>query len=137
MPQNIPANWQVTETAPGQFEIEAEGQLDAILPDTKVAPVQSAGQLPSGFTPGKLYQSRNHPRNLQMTVFAASDALSSTGIPFETIAASVSPDQIAVYASNSIGQLDDFGFGGLTKFPSIGKRTTSKQMPSGLCADAC
>lgn len=131
MPQNIPANWQVTETAPGQFEIEAEGQLDAILPDTKIAPVQSAGQLPSGFTPGKLYQSRNHPRNLQMTVFAASDALSSTGIPFETIASSVSPDQIAVYASNSIGQLDDFGFGGLTKFPSIGKRTTSKQMPLG------
>ena len=131
MPQNIPSNWQVTETSSGQFEIEVTGKLEAILPDSKTAPVQSAGQLPSGFQPGKLYQSRNHPRNLQMTVFAASDAISSSGIPFERISAYVAPDQIAVYASNSIGQLDDFGFGGLTKFPAIGKRTTSKQMPLG------
>lgn len=131
MPQNIPENWSVTETSPGQFDIQVSGHMDVILPDTKKAPVQAAGQLPSGFKPGKLYQSRNHPRNLQMTVFAASDAISSCGIPFETIANSVAPDQIAVYASNSIGQLDDFGFGGLTKFPTLGKRTTSKQMPLG------
>lgn len=131
MPVKIPENWKVQETAPGTFLIEVSGDLNVILPDMKTAPVQSAGQLPSGFTPGKLYQSRNHPRNLQMTVFAASDALSSTGIPFEKITERVAPDQIAVYASNSIGQLDDYGFGGMTKFPSIGKRTTSKQMPLG------
>lgn len=131
MPQNIPESWEVTETAPGQFDIQVSNHMDVIIPDTKKAPVQAAGQLPSGFEPGKLYQSRNHPRNLQMTVFAASDAISSCGIPFETIANSVAPDQIAVYASNSIGQLDDYGFGGLTKFPSLGKRTTSKQMPLG------
>lgn len=131
MPLTIPDNWQVEEIAPGNFQIRVEGDLNVILPDQKEAPVQSAGQLPSGFTPGKLYQSRNHPRNLQMTVFAASDALSSTGIPFEKIAESVAPDQIAVYASNSIGQLDDYGFGGLTKFPVLGKRTTSKQIPLG------
>lgn len=131
MPLNIPSSWSVTENTPGQFDVEVTGQMDAIIPDTKIAPVQSAGQLPSGFEPGKLYQSRNHPRNLQMTVFAASDAISSSGIPFETIASHVSPDQIAVYASNSIGQLDDFGFGGLTKFAALGKRTTSKQMPLG------
>jgi acetoacetyl-[acyl-carrier protein] synthase len=131
MPVTIPENWKVQETAPGTFLIEVSGDLNVILPDMKTAPVQSAGQLPSGFTPGKLYQSRNHPRNLQMTVFAASDALSSTGIPFEKITEQVAPDQIAVYASNSIGQLDDYGFGGMTKFPSIGKRTTSKQMPLG------
>lgn len=131
MPVKIPENWDVQETAPGTFLIEVSGDLNVILPDMKTAPVQSAGQLPSGFTPGKLYQSRNHPRNLQMTVFAASDALSSTGIPFEKITERVAPDKIAVYASNSIGQLDDYGFGGMTKFPSIGKRTTSKQMPLG------
>ena len=39
-----------------------------------------AGQLPDGFAPGTLYQSRTHPRNLQMTVFGASDALHSIGI---------------------------------------------------------
>lgn len=131
MPLQIPENWVVTEPSPGQFDITVTGQLEAILPDFRPAPVKAAGQLPSGFAPGKLYQSRNHPRNLQMTVYAASDALSSTGIPFAEIAKQVAPDQIAVYASNSIGQMDDFGFGGLTKFPALGKRTTSKQMPLG------
>jgi len=131
MPNQIPANWQVTETTPGQFDIRVEGSLDVIFPDTKEAQVKAAGQLPTGFQPGKLYQSRNHPRNLQMTVFGASDALRSSGIPFEQIAARVAPDQIAVYASNSIGQLDDLGFGGLTKYAALGKRTTSKQMPLG------
>jgi acetoacetyl-[acyl-carrier protein] synthase len=66
-----------------------------------------------------------------MTVYAASDAVSSTGIDFTEIMSKVAPDQVAVYASNSIGQLDDLGFGGLTKYPALGKRTTSKQMPLG------
>ncbi len=131
MPLQIPANWQVTESSPGLFDIIVTGALEVIFPDSKQAPVQSAGQLPTGFKPGKLYQSRNHPRNLQMTVYGASDALFSSGMAFEEIASRLRPDQIAVYASNSIGQLDDFGFGGLTKYPAIGKRTTSKQMPLG------
>jgi acetoacetyl-[acyl-carrier protein] synthase len=66
-----------------------------------------------------------------MAVYAASDALNSVGIDYATIMQHLSPDQIAVFASNSIGQLDDYGFGGLTKFPALGKRTTSKQMPLG------
>ncbi|MGB0466130.1 MAG: beta-ketoacyl synthase [Pontibacterium sp.] len=131
MPAQIPANWQVTESAPGVFDIQVSDSLDVIFPDTKESQVKAAGMLPTGFKPGKLYQSRNHPRNLQMTIYGASDALRSSGIPFEQIAACVSPDQIGVYASNSIGQLDDFGFGGLTKYPALGKRTTSKQMPLG------
>lgn len=131
MPLQIPENWQVTESAPGQFDITVQGALNVIFPDAKEAPVQSAGQLPTGFQPGKLYQSRNHPRNLQMTVYGASDALFASGMAFENIADKLRPDQIAVYASNSIGQLDDFGFGGLTKYPALGKRTTSKQMPLG------
>ena len=36
--------------------------------------VSSAGQLPTGFDPGALYQSRSHPRGLQLTVYGASDA---------------------------------------------------------------
>lgn len=131
MPKHIPANWQVKALSASQMEVTVQGDLDVIFPDYKEALVQSAGQLPNGFQPGKLYQSRNHPRNIQMTIFGASDALQSVGIPWDKIAASVRPDQIGVYASNSIGQLDDLGFGGLTKYPSIGKRTTSKQMPLG------
>ncbi len=131
LPNVIPENWSIVSKSGQEVEVSVSGNLDTILPDFKTAQVQAAGQLPSGFQPGKLYQSRNHPRNLQMTIFSASDALMSSGIPFEEILNRLSPDQIAVYASNSIGQLDDFGFGGLTKYPSIGKRTSSKQMPLG------
>lgn len=131
LPNIIPDNWSISPGSGQEVDITVNGSMDAIFPDFKTAPVQSAGQLPSGFQPGKLYQSRNHPRNLQMTIFSASDALLSAGIPYEDILNRISPDQIAVYASNSIGQLDDFGFGGLTKYPSIGKRTSSKQMPLG------
>ncbi|MFC6670053.1 beta-ketoacyl synthase [Marinobacterium aestuariivivens] len=131
LPRQIPANWKVRDLSGNQVEVTVTGRCEIIFPDTKIAQVQSAGMLPTGFEPGKLYQSRNHPRNLQMTVYAASDALHSSGIPFERILDRVRPDQVGVYASNSIGQLDDFGFGGLTKFPALGKRTTSKQMPLG------
>ncbi len=131
LPAQLPNNWQVTELGTGQVEVCVTGSCDLIFPDSREALVQSAGMLPTGFEPGRLYQSRNHPRGLQMAVYAASDALNSVGIDYATIMQHLSPDQIAVFASNSIGQLDDYGFGGLTKFPALGKRTTSKQMPLG------
>lgn len=131
LPARLPENWQVTELDGGQYEVVVNGACDLIFHDTKEALVQSAGMLPTGFEPGRLYQSRNHPRGLQMAVYAASDALNSVGIPYEEILKHLAPDQIAVFASNSIGQMDDFGFGGLTKFPALGRRTTSKQMPLG------
>lgn len=131
MPVNIPKNWTISEYSQGKFAIKVEGEMNVILPDYKEALVQTAGQIPTGFEPGKLYPSRNHPRNLQLSIFAASDAIYSMGIDFSNIIEQIPPDQIAVYASNSIGQLDDFGFGGLTKYPALGKRTTSKQMPLG------
>lgn len=131
LPNVIPANWQVRDLGKGESEITVSGSCELIFPDSRVAAVQSAGMLPTGFDPGSLYQSRNHPRGLQMSVYAASDALRSVGIEYEQIAARLSPDQIAVFASNSIGQLDDAGFGGLLRYPVLGKRTTSKQMPLG------
>ncbi len=131
LPNQLPDNWQVTSIDSDTVEVTITGSFDAILPDTKRAPVSAAGQLPDGFDPGSLYQSRNHPRNLQMTVYGASDALSSTGIEWQVMQDQIAPDRIAVYASNSIGQLDEAGFGGLLKNPSMGKRITSKQMPLG------
>ena len=131
LPNKLPDNWQVTAIDDDTVEVIVTGNFTAILPDSRRAPVSAAGQLPDGFKPGYLYQSRNHPRNLQMTVFGASDALNSTGIAWQKIQDQVAPDRIAVYASSSIGQLDDAGFGGLLKSPSIGKRITSKQMPLG------
>ncbi len=131
LPQVIPENWTLNDIGGGQTEVTVDGSCELIFPDSKTALVQSAGMLPTGFTPGKLYQSRNHPRGLQMAVYAASDALRSVGIDYDSILDRLAPDQIAVFASNSIGQMDDLGFGGLTKFPALGKRTTSKQMPLG------
>ncbi len=131
MPNKVPENWQVTPQENGEYLVRVEGSLDAILHDSRRAPVSAAGQLPTGFAPGTLYQSRNHPRNLQMTVYGASDALRSVGIEWQDIQDQIAPDRIAVYASNSIGQLDEPGFGGLLKNPTQGKRITSKQMPLG------
>lgn len=131
LPRQVPEHWQVTEIDDDMVEVYNEQKLDVIFPDTKATTVRAAGQLPTGFKPGSLYQSRHHPRNLQMTVYSASDAIQSTGIPWQQIRDLLPPDQVAVYAGNSIGQLDDHGFGGLLKSPSIGKRTSSKHMPLG------
>lgn len=131
LPENIPDNWRITALDGGMVDVAISGGTDVIFPDTRRLAVQAAGTLPSGFEPGTLYQSRNHPRALQMAVYAASDALSSTGLDIDALLQTLSPDQIAVFASNSIGQLDELGFGGLTKYPPLGKRTTSKQMPLG------
>jgi len=131
LPDNIPDNWRITPLDGGLVDVSVRGGTEVIFPDTRRLPVQSAGTLPSGFEPGNLYQSRNHPRALQMAVYAASDALAATGLDIDALLQTLAPDQIAVFASNSIGQLDELGFGGLTKYPPLGKRTTSKQMPLG------
>ncbi|HNI66348.1 MAG TPA: beta-ketoacyl synthase [Pseudomonadales bacterium] len=67
-----------------------------------------------------------------MALYAASDALGSLGIDWNSLLKRVAPDQIAVYASSSMGQLDDNGTGGMYKAPYIGKRISSKQLPLGF-----
>ena len=132
LPESLPAGWSVQHLAKGQVEVSLSETQDWLLAQTKAASVSSAGQLPTGFDPKSLHPSRNHPRGLQMAVFAASDALRSVGIPWEQILQAVAPDQIAVYASSSMGQLDDAGTGGMYKAPHVGKRITSKQLPLGF-----
>ncbi|MDE8603805.1 beta-ketoacyl synthase [Marinomonas sp. RSW2] len=131
LPNDRPTNWQITELSNSLSEVVVDGTLEAFIKDTKPLSVKAAGQLPTGFDPSKLYQSRNHPRGLQMTVYGASDAIKSSGIDWETIRSKVAPDQMAVYAANSIGQMDDLGFGGMLKSALMGKRTTSKHLPLG------
>lgn len=131
LPNDRPTNWQVTELSDNLSEVVVDGNLEAFIKDTRALSVKAAGQLPTGFDPSKLYQSRNHPRGLQMTVYGASDAIKSSGIDWETIRSKVAPDQMAVYAANSIGQMDDLGFGGMLKSALMGKRTTSKHLPLG------
>lgn len=129
LPEHIPDNWAVTGIDDDMCQVVTTGSSHVLFHDTKVAPVQSAGQLPTGFEPAKLYQSRHHPRTLQMTVYGASDALRSSGIEWDTIRKRVRPDQIAVYAGSTLVQADNDGIGGLLKAWGQGGRPTSKQLP--------
>jgi len=132
LPDKIPANWQVADIGESKVRIDIVGDSEFLVPSYRKAPVQSAGQLPTGFEPGSLYQSRNHPRGLQMTVYAASDAVRSVGIDWQTLCQKVSPDMMSVYAGSCMGQLDQNGHGGMISARVNGKRTTSKQCPFGL-----
>ena len=131
LPNERPTNWHVVELSSTLSKVTVDGNLEAFIKDARPLSVKAAGQLPTGFDPSKLYQSRNHPRGLQMTVDGASDAIKSSCIDWEVIRSKVSPDQMAVYAANSIGQMDDLGFGGMLKSALMGKRTTSKHLPLG------
>lgn len=95
-------------------------------------PVKAAGQLPSGFNPAEHYSSRFHPRGLQLAILGASDALHASGLDWQQVKNTVKPDEIAVYASSAMGQLDDNGIGGLIKARLEGKRATAKQLALGL-----
>ena len=132
LPDVIPPNWTVAVVNDKQVRVDIAGASDFLLPDTLKAKVRSAGQLPKGFNPGKLYQSRNHPRGIQMTVYGASDALNSMGIDWDVVRNKVAPDQISVYAGSGMSQLDANGNGGMMMSRLNGKRVTSKHCPLGF-----
>ncbi len=132
LPSPLPEQWQVQELDSKQVEVSVPaGDLEVLFPERRKGQVRAAGQLPSGFEPSALYHSVHHPRGLSMTIFGASDCLGQSGLDWDALRDSLDPDQIAVYAGNSIGQLDDQGWGGLLKSYVSGNRATSKQMPLG------
>lgn len=134
IPSQIPHNWEIKEMDgdSGKVEVCIKGNLEFFLEDRKKFPVQSGGQIPEGFNPASLYKSNHHARGLQLTVYGASDAIYSMGIDWEKIKSVVSPDRIGVYSCSAMGQLDDFSACGFLKAPSLGKKTTSKQMAMSL-----
>ncbi|KAA0009848.1 beta-ketoacyl synthase [Billgrantia pellis] len=132
LPERLPPTWQVRELDRHTLEVTVPpGELDVMLPEARPAQVRAAGQLPSGFDPSRYYRSVHHPRGLSMSIFAASDCLAGSGLSWESLRDRLDPDEVAVYAGNSIGQLDDEGWGGLLKSFVSGNRATSKQMPLG------
>ena len=132
LPDALPETWQVREIDRHQLEVSVPaGNLDVMLPERRPAQVRAAGQLPSGFEPSRFYRSVHHPRGLSMSIFGASDCLGQSGLDWQSLQDRLDPDDIAVYAGNSIGQLDDPGWGGLLKSFVSGNRATSKQMPLG------
>ncbi len=132
LPRQIPDNWTVRELDKDQVEIEVAGDLVSLIPDTQQIGVSAAGQLPSGFNPADHYQSRSHPKGLQLAVFGASDALNSLGLDMREIHKAIGPDQTAVFAGSAMSQLDANGNGGLLQAPLLGKRTSAKQLTLGL-----
>jgi acetoacetyl-[acyl-carrier protein] synthase len=132
LPDHLPPEWEVTPIDDRTVSVRAP-EMNVLFPDRRRSRVSCAGQVPTGFDPGALYQSRNHPRALQLTVFGASDALRSTGFDVEYLKQLVAPDEFAVYSGSAMGQLDQDGYGGLLQNPMMGKRPTSKNVPLGLC----
>lgn len=132
LPNSIPPDWKVEPTGGSEVRVTVDSDLQILFPDTRVSKVHAAGQLPTGFDPGTLYQSRSHPRGLQLTVFGASDAVNSLGIDWDIIRNKVPGDQISCYASSAMGQLDTNGNGGLLQAGLVGKRVSSKNVALGL-----
>lgn len=132
VPNPLPAGWSVESLPDNTHRVTVTGPTELLLPTTRELPVKAAGQLPSGFNPATLYNSRYQPRGLQMALFGATDALRSTGLEWDRIAAAVHPDEVGVYASSCYGQLDDEGWGGMLRARAQGGRPSAKQAPMAL-----
>jgi acetoacetyl-[acyl-carrier protein] synthase len=133
LPTPVPADWKLL---PGDdadhLRVQIVGEQQFLLPTHRDFEVKAASQLPDGFDPAGLYPSRNHPRGLAMSVYAASDALGNLGLDWDRLCDSLAPDQVSVYAGSAMGQLDDNGTGGMLKARYRGSRVTSKFCPLGL-----
>ena len=130
IPNPLPVGWSVGRKE-GRLTEYVIAPGDLLKPCTRKLSVQAAGMAPTGFRPDMFYPSRNHPRTLQLALFALSDCWLSSGLQWHHIKHHIAPNQVAVFAGSSIGQMDESGFGGMLKSAVLGKRTTSKQLPLG------
>ena len=130
IPNPLPVGWSVGRKE-GRLTEYVIAPGDLLKPCTRKLSVQAAGMAPTGFRPDMFYPSRNHPRTLQLALFALSDCWLSSGLQWHHIKHHIAPNQVAVFAGSSIGQMDESGFGGMLKSALLGKRTTSKQLPLG------
>ncbi len=130
IPNPLPVGWSVGRKE-GRLTEYVVAPGDLLKPCTRKLSVQAAGMAPTGFRPDMFYPSRNHPRTLQLALFALSDCWLSSGLQWHHVKHHIAPNQVAVFAGSSIGQMDESGFGGMLKSALLGKRTTSKQLPLG------
>ena len=132
LPAELPESWEVTKLNDRKVKVSVSSEMQGKVYSFRKMAVSSAGQLPSGFDPADTYNSRYHPRGLALTVFAAADAINSLGIDWAVVKNAISPDQIAVYASSLLGQMDGNGFGGVLQSRLKAKRVSSKQLALGF-----
>lgn len=132
LPDPLPIHWQLSPVDATRVRVTCPGGQEVAIETTQTLPVQAAGQLPTGFEPGEHYRSLFHPRGLQLSILAASDALHSIGVPWQQIADLLPPEQIGVYSSSVMSQLDGSGFAGMMQARLRGGRVSSKQLALGL-----
>ncbi|MBT8113982.1 MAG: beta-ketoacyl synthase [Arenicella sp.] len=132
LPDPLPANWKVETVDDKNVQVTVAGDMAIKMQSFRTMEVQSAGILPTGFEPADQYNSRFHPRGLQMTILGASDAINSMGIEWDRIMQKVDPDEVAVFASSGLGQTDEHGMGGYLQARLRSNRPSSKQMALGL-----
>jgi acetoacetyl-[acyl-carrier protein] synthase len=127
VPKMLPPEWQIQEREDGDVDVVLSGDNQFFVASKHELAAKAAGQLPRGFDLSKQYNARFHPRGLQMALLGASDAVHSMGIPWETAASRVMPDQVGVYSSSVYGQIDEESMLGLLQAKLKGERTTAKQ----------
>lgn len=132
LPERIPSNWRLEALDNRRVAIWAGEEASVLLPEHTTSRVTSAGQVPTGFEPGRLYPSRSHPRGMELAVFGASDAVRSLGLDWSELRARVRPDAFAVYAGSAMGQLDGNSNAGMMQAPLKGRRVNSKHVAFGL-----
>ena len=100
---------------------------------TKQIGVNAGAKLPDFYEIDNLYNSKQHPRGIKMTVFGVNDALYNLGINWrEDIQPLLDPNRVAVFAGPAIGQLDEKGLGGLMQSRLQKKRASSKHLSMSL-----
>jgi len=132
LPEPLPASWTLSDIDGDRVKVEINDTVELKADSYRQSPVKAAGQLPTGFDPADHYNARFHPRALQMAIMGASDAVRSMGIEWKSVVDAVRPDEIGVYASNAMAQLDENGFGGMLQSRLKGGRVSTKQCPLGL-----
>ncbi len=132
LPAHLAETCAISDMDNNEVNVVVDGQLELLFPDTQPLPVSSAGGIPSGFDPGKLYNSPNHPRGLKLAVYGASDALNSLGFEWEEILTHIKPDEVAVYGGSALSQIDENSLAGIVGQPLMGNRINSKMMALSL-----
>ncbi len=132
LPDTLPLGWEAISERNGVVDVKIQKGAKVVAQHSRILAVKTGGQLPTGFDPGKLYNSRFHPRGLQLAVVAASDAIKSMGLKWQTILEHVYADEVAVYAASAMGQLDKTGTGGMLQARLLANRASAKQLPLGL-----
>lgn len=132
LPTPVPSSWQIEMLDEKTAQVLIPEQLAVKVDSYRDNPIKAAGQLPTGFDPSTMYNSRYQPRGLQATIFAATDAIRSTGLDWQKVMSSVEPDQIGTYSASIAGQVNDEGLGGLIRSRMKGERVSTKQLALGL-----